>query len=487
MRTSLYNSSLFLLLLAPAIRIEAAPATNAAPVSATIKTAPVPIAANDWESVLASRPIINETLTAERAVEIALRESPVIRGAVAEIEAEEGRLNSARAERKPMVSANTFLSGGSISNIVESPQAVQPSMIMNLPRGGYFDQNLMVMFPLFTGGRLKSAVKQAASLRDASQSDLEAQRQEVALLTRLAFHETQARRALVDVQQARLRENEEQLRINRALSDEGKIPPFFVLRSEAEVAATNQELTNARRDVELSNLQLQTVMGIHPASQIQIKGDLSYEPSTAWLPQLANSSISSTPATAADLPALLRLAERQRPELRAAQSRVLAAQSESATIGNSYRPQINAFGMADALKAQGERATVGATFGLVASISIWSGGQKSARLQTANAARRVQQAELEKVALQIGQEVGAAVLNLRAAEQNIQSAQIALKSSEEDYRVARIRYEAGKSVLVEVLDALASRVRAHSNVVQALYSYNNARDQLQRAVGDKLQ
>ena len=174
MRTSLYNSSLFFLLLISAIRIEAAPATNAAPVSATIKTAPVPIAANDWESVLASRPIINETLTVERAVEIALRESPVIRGAVAEVEADEGRLNSARAERKPVVSANTFLSGGSISNIVESPQAVQPSMIMNLPRGGYFDQNLMVMFPLFTGGRLKSAVKQAASLRDASQADLEA-------------------------------------------------------------------------------------------------------------------------------------------------------------------------------------------------------------------------------------------------------------------------------------------------------------------------
>lgn len=98
--------------------------------------------------------------------------------------------------------------------------------------------------------------------------------------------------------------------------------------------------------------------------------------------------------------------------------------------------------------------------------------------------RKKQEAERRRFALQIGQEVQAAVLNLRAGEQNIHTAQIALKSAREDYRGARIRYEAGKSAPVEVLDALAARVRAEGNVVQALFTYNAARDQLLRAVGD---
>src|SRR5438876_964755 len=92
---------------------------------------------DDLPALLAGRPTVNEALTPEQAVDIALRESPIVRGAVAEVEAEMGRLKAAQSERKPWLSANTFLSGGSLANSVQSPPVVQPSMIMNLPGGAY--------------------------------------------------------------------------------------------------------------------------------------------------------------------------------------------------------------------------------------------------------------------------------------------------------------------------------------------------------------
>ena len=52
-----------------------------------------------------------------------------------------------------------------------------------------------------------------------------------------------------------------------------------------------------------------------------------------------------------------------------------------------------------------------------------------------------------------------------------------------EYSVALQRYQAGRGILVEALDALATRTRAQTNVVQALYDYNVAQDQLRRAVG----
>ena len=451
-------------------------------------------AQGELEQLLAARPLLNEKLTLDSAVQIALRESPIVRGAVEEVEAAAGRLNEARAEKRPMVSLNGFLSGGSISNHIESP--VRPDMIMGLPSGAFADGNLMAMFPLYTSNRLESQVRQAAALRGASQAELQVQQQEAALLTRLAYREILARRALVDVAQNRLQEAEEQLRIDRVRAEEGKIPPFYVQRDLAEVAEAKQQVTNATRDVELSLVQLKTVMGIHPASQLEIVETLAYEPSAEWLPQIATetgTSLVSAPdpinalpkafSMSEALPSLLRVAEKQRPELQAAQSRIGAAQAQSATIKNAYRPQVNAFVMGDTFKNRGNSAGAGVTYGIVASLSLFDGGAKNARLQTANAEKRKQEQEREKIALQVAQEVESALLNLRAAEQNIATAQTALVAAQEDYRVARLRYEAGKSIVVEVLDAQAARVRAESNVVQARYAYNVARDQLLRAVG----
>jgi outer membrane protein TolC len=473
------------LLLLVCSTVSAAPADRGPEPQTSPVTAPPAL-----ERLLAGRPVVNQALTVDQAVAIALRESPVVRGAVEEVEAAVGRLEAARAEQRPWVSANTFVSGGNNMNIVAGPPVSQPQMIMGLPDGLFFDGNVMAMYPLYTSGRLKALVRQAAALRDATRADLETQRQEVALMTRAAYREVLARRALIEVWRTRLREDEERLRVDRLKLREGQIPILNVLRDEAEVAATRQELTNAERDLDLSLLQLQTVMGVSPASRIEVPGTLEYQPSADLIARLSalvpqSPTVQKAPDAQpsmlpADLAALLRLAERRRPELQAAGRRIRAALAETAAIRGAYGPQVNLFGMGDVLS---EDPHLGVTVGAVASLPLYNGGQRRARLRTVEAERRVQEQEQQRIALQVAQEVTSALLNLRAAEQNIRTAQAALASAREDYRVQLLRYEAGRSVLVEVLDAQAALVRAESNVVQALFQYNLARDRLLRAVG----
>lgn len=83
----------------------------------------------------------------------------------------------------------------------------------------------------------------------------------------------------------------------------------------------------------------------------------------------------------------------------------------------------------------------------------------------------------------IARDVLTAQANLHAADQNIRTSLEAQAAAEEDYRVARLRYDVGKAINLEPLDALASLVRARVNAAQALYEYNNAVDGLQRATG----
>lgn len=506
---------------------------------------------SELEQLLAARPVINQTLTSEEAVTIALRESPVVRGASQEVEIAQARIEAARAEQRPAAVLSGFLTGGDNSANVMPPTIGEPRQVVRVPAGGFLGGQLMAILPLYTGGRLQTLVRQARALQGASEAEFESQRQEIALLTRTAFREVQARRALVAVQRDRLIANQEQLRLDRVRADQGKIPPFLVLRQQAEVAATQQELTNAERDVELALLQLKTVMGIGLESNLIIEGDLEYVPSAALIARLGGANVSApvpnlnAPADAATAPepnvtssevaapdtgssappatpnreatalpapfpstgstvplpqvvtpnpasattlapnlsALLRAAERTRPELRAAGARVLGAELESGAIGASYKPQLNAFAMGD-FGANGGNRNAGTTFGLVASIPVFTGGRRKASLQIADARRRQLESERERLALEITQSVQAAYLNLNAAEQNIGTAQVALASAREDYRVAQIRYQSGRSTIVEALDALAARTRAQSNVVQALFTYNVARDTLLRAVGE---
>ena len=163
-----------------------------------------------------------------------------------------------------------------------------------MPQGGFLGAKLTAILPLYTGGRLQTLVRQARALQGASEAELESQRQEIALLTRTTFHEVQARRALVAVQRDRLTANKEQLHLDHVRADQGKIPPFFVLRQEAEVAATQQDLTNANRDVELALLQLKTVMGVGLESNLVIEGDLEYVPSAALIARLSGATVSAT-------------------------------------------------------------------------------------------------------------------------------------------------------------------------------------------------
>jgi len=72
---------------------------------------------------------------------------------------------------------------------------------------------------------------------------------------------------------------------------------------------------------------------------------------------------------------------------------------------------------------------------------------------------------------------------MSAAARNVETAQAALASAEEDYRVASQRYFAGKAINLEPIEALSVLVRARMNLAQATYAYRMAQDALARAMG----
>ena len=417
--------------------------------------------------LLATRPKIKQALSLRQAVEIALRESPVLRGAVAELRAAEARLQMARSEKRWQLSINTFASTGTESAILPSPPTVMPSAAMLLPRRSFLDANAMLMFPIFTGGRLESLIRQAEADRHAPAAQLEAMRLDVALETKLAYRRALLAKELMRVAEAYVAAMVERVRIDKVAVQVGRIPEFWLLRSEAELANARQMLVNTRRDYEIALLSLKAIMGIHPDSEIELADRFEVE----------------EPKFELNRENLLAIAFAHRPEIRGASLQVSAQSFAIQAAKALYKPQVSLMAMADYMKGTGDMGTGGYLVGIVVGLPILDGGRRKAGVNETQAMRQKAIADLEKVKLQVALEVETALRELVAAQQNVKTAEAALKAAEEDERVAKVRYEAGRSVLVEYLDAFAALVRAQVNDAQARYEFAIAEDKLRRAIG----
>jgi outer membrane protein TolC len=118
---------------------------------------------------------------------------------------------------------------------------------------------------------------------------------------------------------------------------------------------------------------------------------------------------------------------------------------------------------------------------LALSIPIWDGGITKARVAEANADLSKAADTLTQVKLGVSLEVRTAALNVQDSLDRVSTTAENVSLAVEALRLANVRYNAGISTLVEVLDAESALTQARFNNVNALYDYTTAVADLERA------
>jgi outer membrane protein TolC len=125
----------------------------------------------------------------------------------------------------------------------------------------------------------------------------------------------------------------------------------------------------------------------------------------------------------------------------------------------------------------------GYSVGLVVTLPLFDGFQRENGVNTAKA--RLDRATQSEglVRQQIAKEVNQAALMLTAAEKSVEASRTGLEQAAEEFRVVKERFESGRGIQLEILDAQVSLTRARFNTVAALAEYNSAQAMWLRATG----
>ena len=412
---------------------------------------------------------VDGPLTLDRAVELALVESLRVKAAQADSRTMESMRREAQAPFWPQFSANGYFANQNMApNVYTSAGNTMARNYQVFGSDQNRDGNFTGMYSLFAGGRDYYTYRAAARRADAGREMLRGTEVDVAMQARLdyiaAVRETENLQVLVDL----LRNIDERLRVTREQFEAGRVPRYYVLRDEAERANVlqMQAMTQSRADLAL--VALKTTLGIDLASAITLSERLEYVPVTLSVDEG------------------IREASESQPELKATIKQREAAEAEVRAAYGNYFPQVSLSYMYDWLWTKNQndpRSSDGYSVGVVVTLPLFDGLMRENALKTAKSKlERAIQAE-GLVRQQIAKDVNQAALMLTAADKGVAAGRTGLELAEEDFRVVRERFESGRGIQVEVLDAQVALTRARFNIVNALAEYHSAQAMWLRAIG----
>ena len=409
-------------------------------------------------------------LSLTQAIRIAQANNLTLKESQADADAASAGARSASAQSRVSISATTYATTGDSSNIFTSSPGVLPQNLFGVPARGFADQNIMLMIPLSTGGRLSGRTQMSRSQSAAAAASLEAARLTVTESVSEAYVTALLRQALVASAQSRLNAEDEQVRVTQEKVTAGRSAPVDLLREQAEQADARQALLRARNDAALALGNVQVVLGVSQEGQITLSDTLE-----------------TLAAAAGTLPASLeeaqRLALSRRSELTAAAHSVDAAKASVQDARGAFAPQIYGVAMGDVMAPASGPGRAGYSVGITASLPLSDGGQRRADVDAARARQARAEAEASVARQTVIHETNIAWLTLQTATEAASSAAAGLTAATEAYRLADLRYNAGKSVAAERLDALSALRRASGNSASALADVLIGRAKLRQASG----
>ncbi|AMV38158.1 TolC family protein [Planctomyces sp. SH-PL62] len=412
-----------------------------------------------------------EPLTLERARELAMRYSPILRGSVAAVDSSLGDLEVVQSGFKPTFLGNyayqAFTSDvGFVGDRGRFP--VLPVRGFGPGMQNFHISEVQMKWSIYQFGRLLSKERQARFKTEVAKLEADRSQQTVGYeVARTYFQvlEAESTRRIadraVDRAEAYRREAGDLLR-------RGAITREQLLRVDADLAGARQLQSDAKSEEEVAVAALNQTMGIKVDAPTRVAERRAAPRLEMELKDALELSVASRP----EIPVVLR-------GIAIAQEGVSFARAEFLPIVSIQAGYSNVTGTGI------QNANVGAG-GIFLTQELYAGGKRRGQLRSAEAGVRSAEAQAQQVCDLIAFEVNAAYRYLEDAHARIEAARAVYLQAVENQRLVASRYEAGDATPAEVVEARASETKSEQTFNAAFYQYQRALARLEYAVGGPL-
>jgi outer membrane protein TolC len=307
-----------------------------------------------------------------------------------------------------------------------------------------------------------------AELSSAEAGELE-QRFQAALETESSYYDVLVNQELARVSEERVNRAREGLGVARARVASGAAVPTDSLQLVLE-------LTRAQVDVLVRRNALRT-------AQLELGRRVGESMAVDAVPL----DTMPAPDLPVGLPEALRAALDQGPQYRAARADERAAEAALKSQRSDYFPTLGIGALHQRYDTEifpGAANVTSVTFSV--SLPIWNNGQRELEVSRARVARDVARTIRDDLERAVRRDVTSAFDTYQTSREAVRLAGVGVAVGRDNYRMQEMRYRAGASTILDLLDAQVSLAEAEAGLVQARYVTRLSLARLEAILGRRL-
>jgi len=411
------------------------------------------------------------TLTLQDALKRAQTNAPQLLSAINDANAAREDILQARAAQRPSASFKSDYLGTQGNGVLPGGRFVTNDGVHVYREWGVVHQD-------FTAALTKTGPQRAAAAETLAQARAEIARRGLAVTVTKAYYALlTGQRKYATAQQA-LDQAKRYLDITQALERGGEVPRSDVVRADFQYSQQEQAFEEARLAMDNARLDLAVLLFSDFNQNFTVVDDLSLAPALPAFTEIQT------------------MAERENPDLKAANAALSAAQLDikiarqaflpSLTADVAYGIEANAFALHSTVAAAPDKGPL-PNLGYFATISlnvpVWDWGSRTSKVRQAQLKRDQANVELSAAQRTLIRNLQGYYQEAQTAHGQVDRLQHSMDQAAENLRLNGLRYQAGEATILELVDAQTLLTGARNAYDDGLVRYRLALANLQTVTG----